>query len=74
MPAVFRKEIPMSLIITRKEGERVLFILPDGSQIVVRTRFVKDKIKLAIDAPDCVVVLREELSPHLLLSKDEGKR
>lgn len=60
------QEENMSLIITRKEGERLLFILPDGSRIVVRTRTVGDRVKLAIDAPECVVVLREELAAHLL--------
>lgn len=49
------------LILSRKESERIKL----GESIVVTVvRVVGDKVRLGIEAPSDVLVLREELEPH----------
>jgi len=49
------------LVLSRKEGERLKL----GEAIVVTiVRVAGDKVRLGIQAPSDVVVLREELEPH----------
>ena len=50
------------LVLSRKQGERVCFRLPRGDVIWVSLEFLgSHNVKLGIDAPDNVEVLREEL-------------
>jgi carbon storage regulator len=49
------------LVLSRRETERIRL----GDSIVVTVvRVTGDKVRLGIDAPADVVVLREELEPH----------
>jgi carbon storage regulator len=49
------------LVLSRKENERIRL----GDSIVVTVvRLSGDKVRLGIEAPANVVVLREELQPH----------
>lgn len=49
------------LVLSRKEGERLKL----GEAIVVTiVRVAGDKVRLGIQAPSNVLVLREELEPH----------
>ena len=49
------------LVLSRKQGERVCFRLPSGDVIWVSMEFTGPTVRLGIDAPDNVEVLREEL-------------
>jgi sRNA-binding carbon storage regulator CsrA len=59
------------LVLSRKEGEEVVLILPDGRRIVV---CLVEKYhwgaRLGFDAPDDVVVMRRELLPE----EEDGAR
>ena len=49
------------LVLSRKEGERLKL----GESIVLTiVRVNGDKVRLGIEAPEDVLVLREELEPH----------
>jgi len=49
------------LVLSRKEGERIRL----GDSIVLTiVRTSGDKVRLGIEAPPDVLVLREELQPH----------
>lgn len=49
------------LVLSRKESERIRL----GDSIVVTVvRLAGDKVRLGIEAPPDVLVLREELQPH----------
>ena len=49
------------LVLSRKETERIRL----GDSIVVTVvRVTGDKVRLGIEAPADIVVLREELEPH----------
>ena len=49
------------LVLSRKECERIKL----GDSIVVTVlRLGHDKVRLGIEAPDDIVVLRDELEPH----------
>ena len=49
------------LVLSRKESQRIKL----GESIVVTVvRLGRDKVRLGIEAPSDVVVLREELEPH----------
>jgi carbon storage regulator len=49
------------LVLTRRAGERLLI----GDNIAVTVvRAERGKVRLGIEAPPDVVVLREELTPH----------
>lgn len=49
------------LVLSRKESQRIKL----GDSIVVTVvRLGRDKVRLGIEAPSDVVVLREELEPH----------
>lgn len=49
------------LVLSRKESERIRL----GDSIVVTVvRVSGDKVRLGIEAPSDLVVLREELEPH----------
>ena len=50
------------LVLSRKEGERLKLGRFDICITVVRVS--GDKVRLGIDAPPDMVVLREELQPH----------
>ena len=51
------------LILTRGPQQKVFVRLPDGRQVVVEVveAVSKNKIRLGFQAPDDVVILREEL-------------
>lgn len=51
------------LVLSRQKGEAIIFHLPGGEVIRVTLCEIRDghKIRLGIDAPDGVQVLREEL-------------
>ena len=50
------------LVLTRKYGERVCLSLPNGDKMWVSVEFVgSHNVKLGIDAPSSVEILREEL-------------
>jgi carbon storage regulator CsrA len=50
------------LVLSRKNGERVCLWLPSGDEIWISVELVgSHNVKLGIDAPDNVEVLREEL-------------
>lgn len=46
------------LILSRKVGERIII---DGSIVIEVTQIDRGKVRLGIDAPDEVKILREEL-------------
>lgn len=51
------------LILTRREGESIILSIPGSDQqIEVRVMETGSQVKLGIDAPREVVVLRKELS------------
>jgi carbon storage regulator len=55
------KEVDNMLVLSRKESERIRL----GESIVVTVvRVSGDKVRLGIEAPSDVLVLREELEPH----------
>lgn len=54
----------MSLIITRRPGEAIVAIQPDGSQRRIYVVSVDgNTVRLALDAPKDVEIVREELLP-----------
>jgi carbon storage regulator len=51
------------LVLSRKEGERIRL----GEAIVITVvRVAGDKVRVGIDAPDGVRILRDELAPHVV--------
>jgi len=51
------------LVLSRKESERIKL----GDSIVLTVvRVSGDKVRLGIEAPSDLVVLREELEPHVI--------
>lgn len=58
------------LVLSRKEAERIRL----GDSIVLTiVRVSGDKVRLGIEAPPDVVVLREELKPHQRPTIAEGQ-
>jgi carbon storage regulator len=56
------------LVLSRKESERIRL----GDSIVVTiVRVSGDKVRLGIEAPPDVLVLRDELKPHAPASEPE---
>ena len=56
----------MSLVLTRKENEQVVFILQDGQEIIITLgRYKAGQTKLIIDAPSEIEIWREELLDRL---------
>jgi sRNA-binding carbon storage regulator CsrA len=52
------------LVLTRKPGERIYFVLPDGSKIAVMPiRTIGNKTSIGCIADDSVKIIREELMP-----------
>ena len=50
------------LVLTRKVDESITLTLPDGSVIVITLTEVRgDKVRIGIDAPGSIQVLRSEL-------------
>jgi carbon storage regulator CsrA len=52
------------LVISRRKGEQVTFVLPDGREVsIVVTEFdgARHKVRLGIAAPPDVPIFREEL-------------
>lgn len=50
------------LILNRKSDERIVFLLNDGRQITILVTSVRGKnVKVGIEAPKDVLILREEL-------------
>ena len=49
------------LVLSRRESERIR--LGDSITVTV-VRLGRDKVRLGIEAPSDVIVLREELDPH----------
>jgi carbon storage regulator len=59
------------LVLSRKESERIRL----GDSIVVTVvRVAGDKVRLGIEAPADMVVLREELEPHARLTDPRPAR
>ncbi|ADB16762.1 carbon storage regulator, CsrA [Pirellula staleyi DSM 6068] len=56
------------LVLSRKEAERIRV---GDSIIVTVVRVSGDKVRLGIEAPPNVLVLREELQPHELAAAKE---
>lgn len=51
------------LVLSRRESERIRL----GESIIVTVvRVSGDKVRLGIEAPPDILVLREELEPHLI--------
>ena len=57
------------LVLSRKEAERIRL---GDSIIVTVVRVSGDKVRLGIEAPANVLVLRDELKPHAGTSGGEG--
>ena len=56
------------LVLSRKESERIRL----GDSIVVTiVRVSGDKVRLGIEAPPDVLVLRDELKPHAAVGEPE---
>ena len=52
------------LVLGRREGERIVCELPDGSRIWVRIDRIKsDSVRVGIEAPPAVGIWREEIAP-----------
>jgi carbon storage regulator len=59
------------LVLSRKESERIRL----GDSIVVTiVRVSGDKVRLGIEAPPDVLVLRDELKPHEPTAASEDKK
>ena len=59
------------LVLSRKEGERIRL----GDSIVITVVGVTgDKVRVGVDAPNTVVVLREELKPYEREEADQNRR
>ena len=57
------------LVLSRKQSERIRL----GKDIVVTVvRVAGDKVRLGIEAPSDIVVLRDELEPHLAVLPPKG--
>lgn len=57
------------LVLTRKQDEAILVILPDGNLIELRiARIENDRIKLGIDAPQNIRIFRKEVYDTILQS------
>ncbi len=57
------------LVLSRKESQRIKL----GEEIVVTVvRLGRDKVRLGIEAPSDIVVLREELEPHEAVTEQGG--
>lgn len=41
-------------------GEGLIFILPDGKQITIRTRMKRNEVRMSIDAPEEIRIYREK--------------
>jgi len=50
------------LVLSRKEGERIRV---GDSVLVTVVRLAGDKVRIGIEAPGNVSVLRDELEPHI---------
>ena len=56
------------LVLSRRESERIRL----GDSIVVTVvRVIGDKVRLGIEAPADVLVLREELEPHAAIATED---
>ena len=50
------------LTLSRKEGESIIISTPDGAvRVIIKSIRSSDQVKIAIEAPDTVEILREEL-------------
>ena len=50
------------LVLSRKEGEAIILKLPNGEQVrFVLTEYLGQQTKVGIDAPENVMIYREEL-------------
>ena len=57
------------LVLSRKEGESITLIMPNGENIcIVLTEYAGKQTKVGIDAPPSVQILRSELVEERLLS------
>lgn len=53
------------LILSRKEGEGITLVLPNGDEIsIVLTEYRGKETKVGVFAPDNVTILRDELLRH----------
>lgn len=61
------------LIKTRKKGERIVIVLPDGRLVAVEVcGFHRAGVQLGVDAPPDVSVDRLEVHERKNLNSDEG--
>ena len=59
------------LVLSRKEGERIKL----GDSIIITVVGVSgDKVRVGVEAPSDVIVLREELQPYVRIDSDYKKR
>jgi carbon storage regulator CsrA len=67
------KERDAMLVLTRRPGEKLVFgPMPDGTYIEVWVNSIRgDKVRLAVEAPKSVKIIRGELEPKKE-SKDES--
>ena len=61
-----RRHTQAMLVLTRRVDEDVLLTLPDGQRVRIHVAaVVGDKVRLAFDAPDEVVVNRAEVQDRI---------
>jgi len=61
------------LVITRQQNEAIVFKLPDGKLAKIIIVKSSSAVRIGIDAPKNVIVLREELYIKSELQKKETK-
>lgn len=58
-----KKRSAHTLVLSRNEGESIILRLSNGEQIKISlNEYVGQQTKIGIDAPDTVLILREELT------------
>lgn len=65
----------MALALTRREGEEIVIVLPDGREMIICVRSVdrmSRKALLLFDAPQDVKIHRREV--HDAMKRDEAKK
>ena len=62
-PHIIRERRPSMLVLSRKENERIRV---GDSVVVTVVRVSGDKVRIGIEAPPHVRVLRDELEPELI--------
>lgn len=61
------------LILTRKKGERIVILLPDGRQVAVGVHELSPgRVKLAFSAPPGLKIYRQEVQHRRDRTNSEG--